>query len=84
VLIFPGATFHWRPNMRARRLAAEIKKLRDAPVAGVTVLKSEGDLGIWTACLKGPAESVYSGTDFDVIICTLCLVLTLCRAVGGL
>jgi ubiquitin-protein ligase len=51
-------------------MAAELKKLRDSTMDGVTVTPCERDVGIWTVCIKGPAETVYSGTDYHVNIST--------------
>jgi hypothetical protein len=49
-------------------MAAELRKLRDAPVAGVTVVPSESDVGTWTVFVEGPTESVYSGSLFELVV----------------
>jgi ubiquitin-protein ligase len=49
-------------------MAAELKKLRDAPVGGVMVAPSESDVGTWSVFVEGPDESVYSGSLFELVV----------------
>lgn len=55
-------------QIQLRRLAEEIRMLREDPIHGITIIPNEDDISSWDAVIVGPEDTPYEGGNFEMRI----------------